>query len=125
MVRGKLGRTKKAAKAMAIVMEPSMMKSHRLRKKFSASVKSVHEHHKSTELAKGVAAYHARSPLLPSKPVTMPAAIRPEKAPEINDPEYNMAVRNAISFLVYHEDRKNRHPGYIISVSRTSVEIRL
>jgi len=34
VVRGKLGRTKKAAKAMTIVTEPSMMKSHRLCKKF-------------------------------------------------------------------------------------------
>jgi len=85
-------------------------------------VKSVHEYLKSMELAKGVAAYHARSPLLPSK-LRMPAAIRPEKAPEINDPEYNIAVRNAISFLVYHEERKNRHPGYIIIVSNRSGEI--
>jgi len=41
----------------------------------------------------------------------MPAAISPEKAPEMRDPEYNRAVRNASSFLVYQQDRKKRHPG--------------
>jgi len=41
----------------------------------------------------------------------MPAAISPENAPEMRDPEYNNAVRNASSFLVYQQDRKNRQPG--------------
>ena len=44
-------------------------------------------------------------------PLEMPAAISPENAPEIRDPEYSRAVRNASSFLVYQQDRKKRHPG--------------
>jgi len=54
---------------------------------------------------------HARRPLAPSNPPTIPAAISPENAPEIRDPEYNIAVLNASSFLVYQDDKKNRHPG--------------
>ena len=35
----------------------------------------------------------------------------PEKAPEIKEPEYSMAVRSPSSFRVYHALRKYKHPG--------------
>ena len=41
----------------------------------------------------------------------MPAAIRPENAPEINDPEYSAAVRKPSSLRVYHALRKYKQPG--------------
>jgi hypothetical protein len=37
--------------------------------------------------------------------------MRPEKAPEMRDPEYRIAVRRASSLRVYQEERKKRHPG--------------
>jgi hypothetical protein len=38
-------------------------------------------------------------------PLVIPAAMRPEKAPESNDPEYKTAVRLTSSFLVYQAER--------------------
>jgi hypothetical protein len=35
----------------------------------------------------------------------IPAAINPEKAPDIKLPEYRIAERNANSFLVYQQDK--------------------
>ena len=58
VVRGKFGRIKKAIIATVTVMHPSIKKSH----------------------------LQARKPLAPSKLPVMPAAIRPEKAPEMRDP---------------------------------------
>ena len=49
--------------------------------------------------------YQAKSPRCPFKPFTIPAAIKPEKAPDKRDPEYKMAVLNPSSFRVYQEDR--------------------
>ena len=83
VVLGRFGRIKKAPRAMNIVITPSMMNSHR----------------------------HAASPFAPSRLFNIPAAIKPEKAPEIKLPEYNTAERSASSLRVYHEDRKYRHPG--------------
>ena len=60
--------------------------------------------------------YQANSPLAPFRPSTMPAAIRPENAPDKSDPEYNMAVLNPNSFLVYQAERKNKQPGYPVSL---------
>lgn len=37
--------------------------------------------------------------------------MRPENAPDINDPEYMKAVRKASSLRVYQLERKNRTPG--------------
>ena len=56
---GKSGKMKKAAAAITTVIAPSMMKSQR----------------------------HAKIPALPSIPLVIPAAIKPEKAPEIREPE--------------------------------------
>jgi hypothetical protein len=47
----------------------------------------------------------AESPLAPFRPSVIPAAMRPEKAPERRDPEYKTAVRFTSSFLVYHAER--------------------
>lgn len=41
----------------------------------------------------------------------IPAAMRPEKAPEIKEPEYSIAVRSPSSLRVYHALRKYKHPG--------------
>lgn len=59
VVRGKLGNMKYDANAMTTVMDPSMMNSHR----------------------------HARNPRAPSRWALIPAAMRPEKAPLIKEPE--------------------------------------
>ncbi len=53
----------------------------------------------------------ARRPLAPSRFLVIPAEINPEKAPDSNEPEYSTAVLNPSSFLVYHEERKNKQPG--------------
>jgi hypothetical protein len=68
---------------------------------------------KSEEFMEGHTKSHlqARSPRAPSRPPTIPAAINPEKAPEIKLPEYRIAVRKASSFRVYQLLRKKRHPG--------------
>ena len=58
VVRGKLGRMKKAMSAKKTVMVPSMINSQR----------------------------QASMCRRPSMPLVMPAAMRPEKAPEIRDP---------------------------------------
>ncbi len=68
---------------MKIVMTPSIMKSQR----------------------------QARRPCAPSKPLVIPAEIKPEKAPDKREPEYSRAVLNPSSLLVYHDDKKKRHPG--------------
>jgi hypothetical protein len=47
----------------------------------------------------------AESPLAPFRPPVIPAAMRPENAPERRDPEYRTAVRLTSSFLVYHAER--------------------
>ena len=47
----------------------------------------------------------ARIPALPSMPEVIPAAMRPENAPEIREPLYKTAVRKPSSFRVYHEER--------------------
>jgi hypothetical protein len=44
-------------------------------------------------------------------PITA-ADIRPEKAPEINEPEYRMAVRRPSSWGVYHPLRRYNPPGW-------------
>lgn len=49
---------------------------------------------------------HAAIPRAPFKPLVIPAEIKPENAPEINDPTYRSAVRSTNSFLVYHADRR-------------------
>ena len=49
---------------------------------------------------------HAAIPRAPFKPLVIPAEIKPENAPEINDPAYSSAVRLTNSFLVYHADRR-------------------
>jgi hypothetical protein len=85
-----------AIRATTIVMAPSMINSQRLEK-------SEYGHFCHIVL---LCTYHARSPSLPSIFPVIPAAIKPEKAPEINDPEYRAAVRNPSSFLVYHALRK-------------------
>lgn len=41
----------------------------------------------------------------------------PAKAPEMRDPEYRMAERNANSFLVYQQDRKYRHLESHVSIA--------
>lgn len=84
VVRGKLGRRKMAMKETKMVIAPSMMKSHR----------------------------HARRPLAWSMLSVMPAAMRPENAPEIKEPEYSAAVRKPSSLRVYHALRKYRQPGW-------------
>lgn len=83
VVLGRSGKTKMAQKAMKMVTVPSIMNSHR----------------------------HAAIPLAPSRLSRIPAAIKPEKAPDSRLPEYIMAERRANSFLVYHEDKKYKHPG--------------
>lgn len=83
VVLGKLGNTKMATKAITTVIHPSMMNSH----------------------------LHALRPNVPSMFFVIPAAIRPEKAPEMSDPEYSIAVLNPSSFRVYHELKKYRQPG--------------
>lgn len=60
VVRGKLGRTQKAAMATAMVITPSIRNSHR----------------------------HALQPRSPSKLPVIPAEMRPENAPEIKEPVY-------------------------------------
>ena len=47
----------------------------------------------------------AERPFAPLSPLVIPAAMRPEKAPESNDPEYKTAVRLTSSFLVYQAER--------------------
>jgi len=49
---------------------------------------------------------HAEIPLAPLNPFVIPAAMSPENAPEINDPEYRSAVRFTNSFRVYHAESK-------------------
>ena len=66
-----------ATKAIRTVMTPSMMNTH----------------------------LQARSPLVPSMLLVIPAVIKPPNAPEIKDPEYKTAVRKPSSFLVYQDDR--------------------
>jgi hypothetical protein len=56
--------------------------------------------------------YQARKPRATVKPFVMPAVMRPEKAPDINEPEYIIAVRRPSSFLVYQDERKKSTPGY-------------
>lgn len=58
----------------------------------------------------GAESTHLR-PFAPSKPLVIPADMRPEKAPESKDPEYRIAVLNPSSFRVYQDDKKNRQPG--------------
>ena len=41
----------------------------------------------------------------------MPALIKPEKAPDNNEPEYKIAVLNPNSLRVYQAERKNKQPG--------------
>lgn len=47
---------------------------------------------------------HAEIPREPLRPFVIPAAIKPEKAPEIREPEYRSAVRLTSSLRVYHAD---------------------
>jgi hypothetical protein len=77
VVRGKLGRTQKAAIATAMVMTPSMRTSQR----------------------------QARQPRSPSMFPVMPAEIKPEKAPEIKEPVYKYVVRTPSSCRVYQQLR--------------------
>jgi hypothetical protein len=77
VVRGKLGRIKKAANAIAMVITPSMINSH----------------------------FHALIPRAPSRPDLTPAAISPENAPEMRAPEYRTAVLNPSSDLRYQQER--------------------
>ena len=113
VVRGKFGSRKKAPKAITlkyyqrglclvyrmrfpyIVIAPSMINSHRL------GVRQIRF------LFKGffIVVYQASSPRAPFRPLTMPAAINPENAPDRSDPEYNMAVLKPNSFLVYQAER--------------------
>lgn len=72
VVRGKLGRSGKARKAMKMVAAPSMMKSQR----------------------------QALKPRAPSMFPVMPAEIKPEKAPEMSAPEYRNAVRRPVDRVV-------------------------
>jgi hypothetical protein len=50
--------------------------------------------------------YQALIPLAPGRPFNIPAAIKPENAPDIKLPEYNKADRRPSSFRVYQEDKK-------------------
>ena len=77
VVLGKLGRMKKAPNATPIVMTPSMMNSH----------------------------FHALKPWAPSMLPFTPAAIKPEKAPEMRAPEYRIAVRKPSSLRRYQHER--------------------
>jgi hypothetical protein len=43
--------------------------------------------------------------MAPSMPHVTPAAMRPEKAPEISAPEYSTAVRKPSSARVYQQER--------------------
>jgi hypothetical protein len=54
---------------------------------------------------------HAAIPRAPLSPFVIPAAISPEKAPEIKEPEYSKAVRLTSSLRVYHAESKYKHPG--------------
>lgn len=74
VVRGKLGRSGNARKAMKMVAAPSMMKSH----------------------------LQALKPRVPSILPVMPAEMRPEKAPEMRAPEYRKAVRRPEREWVSH-----------------------
>jgi hypothetical protein len=49
----------------------------------------------------------------------MPAAIKPENAPEMSDPQYNSAVRKASSLRVYHAVKQLIQPGCEIQSVRT------
>jgi len=66
---------------------------------------------------------HAEIPLWLSNPYDTPAAINPLKAPEIRDPEYRRAVRRASSLRVYHDERKNKHPGFA-AVLETNIHLK-
>lgn len=52
-----------------------------------------------------VSPHQAPRPLAPSKPLVMPAAIKPEKAPDRSDPEYSTAILKPSSLRVYHDDK--------------------
>jgi hypothetical protein len=67
---------------------------------------------RNTENMSDIGSYQARRPSLLSIPLVMPAAMRPEKAPERREPEYKAAVRKPSSLRVYHALRKYRQPGY-------------
>ena len=54
---------------------------------------------------------HAERPSVPDMPAVIPADMNPEKAPESNEPECRKAMRNASSFLVYHDESRKRAPG--------------
>lgn len=111
VVRGKLGRTKMAITATAIVTAPSMMNSQRLEKLEKACTKPEHS------------SYQARKPSLLSMPLVIPAAMRPEKAPERSEPEYRAAVRKPSSLRVYQALKKYKHPGYTTISHRTSSQV--
>lgn len=49
---------------------------------------------------------HAAIPRAPLSPLVMPAAIKPEKAPESSEPEYKRAVLLPSSFRVYQAERR-------------------
>lgn len=53
---------------------------------------------------------HAACPNLPSIPLRIPDAINEPNALDMILPQYNIAVRKPISFLVYHLDSKNKAP---------------
>ena len=63
------------------------------------------EIHLALRVSRTSCTHHARRPLFPSSPSIIPAAIKPENAPDKSDPEYKRAVLKPSSFLVYHDDK--------------------
>lgn len=54
---------------------------------------------------------HEAIPKKSWKKYSIVAVTRPPKAPDRRLPEYRIEVRKASSFLVYHDDRRNKAPG--------------
>ena len=82
-VAGKSGRRKREIIANPTVAAPSMINSQR----------------------------HPRIPWTPSRPSTIPAAIKPPKAPDRTAADINTPKRFDCSACLYHDDRRSITPG--------------
>lgn len=83
VVAGKSGRMNIDTIAKPIVITPSIMKSHR----------------------------QPRIPWAPSRPLTIPAAIKPPNAPERTAAEINTPNLLDCSVCLYHDERRSNTPG--------------